>query len=249
VFGDPVEIHRDRLADHRATLLLLLGASLGTFALTRIYTRLARHRGWGGSYIGGVHVHHMVVGFVLVLSSGMIDFALSLNDTGRDILAVIFGAGGAFILDEFALTFHLRDVYWTEEGRHSIDAAIMWLLLGLLLLVGIMPFGIHDQTEIPRDVAVGIIAVNITFSMITCLKGKLTLGLVSIFIPPVGLVTAIRLARPGSIWAQLRYAPGSAKLADAETRFHPHGSRLERIRIRVVDVVAGAPSPTPAPEP
>lgn len=114
VFGDPVEIHRDRLADHRATLLLLLGASLGTFALTRIYTRLARHRGWSGSHIGGVHIHHMVVGFVMVLASGMIDFALSLGDTGRDILAVIFGAGGAFVLDEFALTFHLRDVYWTR---------------------------------------------------------------------------------------------------------------------------------------
>jgi len=244
--GDPVEIHRDQLAD-RNTLLLLLAASLGTFALTRIYTRLARHRGWSGSHIGGVHVHHMVLGFVLVLSSGMINFALSLDDTGRDILAVIFGAGGAFILDEFALTFHLRDVYWTEEGRRSIDAGIMWLLLGLLLLTTISPFGIQDKTVIPREVAVGIIAVNITFSVITCLKGKLTLGLLSIFIPPVGLVTAIRLARPGSIWAQLAYPSGSAKLAEAEARFHPHGSRLERVRIRIVDMVAGAPSVAPKP--
>ena len=42
-------------------------------------------------------------------------------------------------------------------------------------------------------------------SVVTCLKGKLTLGLVSVFVPLVGIVSALRLARPGSIWAQLFY--------------------------------------------
>jgi hypothetical protein len=204
--------------------------------------------------MGGVHVHHLVVGVVLVLASGMLQTALRLSDEARELLAVIFGIGGAFILDEFALTFHLRDVYWTEEGRRSIDASIMWLLLGALLLVGISPFGIHDQTVVPRTIGVAVIAVNIVLSVVTCLKGKLTFGLLSIFLPPVGLVTAVRLARPGSVWAQLFYAGDPVKLLRAEARFHPQdGSQLERLRIRLVDLVAGAhdvahaPLPEPAP--
>ena len=243
VLSDPVEIHRDHVANREA-LLALLGSSLATFAIVRLYTRLARRHGWRGGRIGGVHVHHMVLGLVLVLASGMVDIARQVNDTGRDILAVVFGVGGAFILDEFALTFHLRDVYWTEEGRRSVDACIMWLLLGLLLLVGVSPFGIHDHTVVPRTIGVVVVTLNIVLSLVTCLKGKLTLGLVSIFVPPVGLVTALRLARPGSIWAQLCYLPDSGKLARAELRFHPHESRLERLRIKLTDLLAGAPNPT-----
>lgn len=244
---DPVEIHRYPLADRNA-LLLILGCSLATFALTRLYTRLARRHDWPAGRIGEVHVHHLVVGVVLVLASGMLVMSLRVGETGRDLLAAIFGVGGAFILDEFALTFHLRDVYWTEEGRRSIDASIMWLLLGLLLLVGISPFGIHDHTVVPRTIGFVVIAINIVLSVITCLKGKLTLGLLSIFLPPVGLVTAIRLARPGSVWALRFYPDGGAKLNAAGERFHPHeGSALERLRIRIVDFVAGAPNPSPRP--
>jgi hypothetical protein len=240
VLQDPVEIHRYGLAGREA-LLLMLGASLLTFACVRLYTRLARRHGWKSGRVGDVHLHHMVIGVVIVLATGMFDIAFDPGDnTTRKVLAIAFGVGGAFILDEFALTFHLRDVYWTEEGRRSIDACIMWLLLGALLLVGISPFGVHDKTVLPRSIGFGVVAVSIVLSLVTCLKGKLTLGLVSIFVPPVGAVTAFRLARPGSIWAQLFYRNGR-KLDRAEARFDPDESQLERVRIRMVDLVAGAP--------
>jgi hypothetical protein len=222
-----------------------LGSSFATFALTRLYTRLARRHRWGGSRIGDVHVHHMVLGLVLVLASGMVDISLALDGPSRDFVAVVFGVGSAFILDEFALTFHLRDVYWSEEGRRSIDACIMWLLLGLMLLVGVSPFGIHDQTVVPRTIGVVVVVISIVLSLITCLKGKLTLGLISVFVPPVGIITASRLARPGSIWAQRMYSPGSDKCIRANARFHPDESRLERHRIRLLDLVAGAPTSLP----
>src|SRR5437868_3145739 len=121
----------------------MLVASLATFVLTRLYTRLARTYGWRSGRLGDVHVHHMVVGIVLVLVAGMLDLSLRPGGLARELLAIVFGAGAAFILDEFALSVHLRDVYWTPEGRHSIEASIIWVLLGLLLLVGISPFGIQ----------------------------------------------------------------------------------------------------------
>ena len=233
---DAITFHRFGLSG-REPLLFLLAGSLVTFALTRVYTRLARGRKWGSGRLGGIHVHHLVVGNVLMLACGMLEIATQPTDIGLDIFAIGFGAGAAFVLDEFALTVHLRDVYWTPEGRHSIEVSIIWLLLGLLLLTGIAPFGIHDQYEVPRIIGFAAGAVAIVLSIITCLKGKLTLGLISIFLPPVGLVAAIRLARPGSVWAQLFY--DTPKRLRARARFDPRSSRLEEWRHWFADLVGG----------
>lgn len=233
---DAIKFHRYGLAG-REPLLLMLGASFLTFVLTRLYTRLARVHNWGSGRVGDVHVHHMVPGTVLTLTCGMLALAFQPGDIGLDLLSVGFGVGAAFVLDEFALTVHLRDVYWTPEGRRSIEVSIIWTLLGLMLLTGISPFGIHDQTEIPRTIGFGVVILSIVLSVVTCLKGKLTLGLLSIFAPPVGIVAAYRLARPGSIWAQLFYGPRQRERARA--RFDPATSRLERAHHRFADLLGG----------
>jgi hypothetical protein len=233
---DAIRFHRFGLGG-REPLLFLLAGSLLTFALTRLYTRLARLRRWGSGRVGDVHVHHMVLGNVLMLVCGMFEIAFQPTDIGLDVFAVGFGVGAAFVLDEFALTVHLRDVYWTPEGRHSIEMSIIWMLLGMLLLTGIAPFGIHDQTEVPRMIGFAVVAGAILLSVITCLKGKLTLGLLSIFLPPLGLVAAYRLARPGSIWAQLFY--DADKRVRARERFDPSTSRLEELRHWFADLVGG----------
>jgi hypothetical protein len=234
---DAIRFHRFGLAG-REPLLLMLAASLLTFVATRLYTRVARVRSWGSGRVGGVHLHHLVVGNVLVLVCGMLELAFQPGDIGVDILSVGFGIGAAFMLDEWALSVHLRDVYWTPEGRHSIEVSVIWALLGLLLLTGISPFGIHDHTEIPRIVGFAVVAANIVLSVITCLKGKLTLGLLSIFLPPVGVLAASRLARPGSVWAQLFYP--EAKRMAARRRFDPETSSLEALRHRMTDLVGGS---------
>jgi hypothetical protein len=234
-----LEIHHYGLAG-REPLLLMLAASLLTLVATRTYTRLARARGWRSGRVGDVHVHHLVVGIVLALLAGMLDIALQPGDLGRELFAVVFGVGAAFILDEFALSVHLRDVYWTSAGRHSIEVSIMWVLLGSMLLVGISPFGIHDGSEAPRAVGFAVVAVSILLSVVTCLKGKLTLGLLSIFVPPVGLVSAVRLARPGSVWASVVYRDRPAKLGRACERFDPAHSAAERLRYRLHDLIGGS---------
>ena len=234
---DAIKFHRFGLTG-REPLLLMLTASLLTFVVTRFYTRVARIRGWRSGRVGDVHVHHMVAGNILTLICGVLEFALQPHDFGVDLLAVGFGAGAAFILDEFALSIHLRDVYWTPEGRHSIEVSIIWTLLGLLLLTGVSPFGIHDQTEMPRLIGFGVVLLNVALSILTCLKGKLTLGLLSIFLPPVGLIAAYRLARPGSVWAQLFY--NARKLEDARHRFDPASARVEGIRRRFTDLLGGS---------
>ena len=114
----------------RQPALVMLLAFLITFALTRTYTRLARRRGWGSGSVGGVHLHHVVVGIVLAFAAGALEFGLSPGEDWQLVLAAAFGSGVALVLDEFALVFRLQDVYWSTDGRSSVDAVVISTVLG-----------------------------------------------------------------------------------------------------------------------
>jgi hypothetical protein len=227
----------------RAPLLLGLLAFLITFACTRLYTRLARARGWGSGNVGGVHLHHMVVGILMVLVTGLLAVAFWPDGlVWRSVLGVLFGAGAALTLDEFALWLYLRDVYWCEEGRSSIDATVTGVILATLLLVGSSPFGLEGG-QMPSAIVFGVVAFNILAALVTFLKGKLVLGLVSVFVPVVGIAGAVRLAKPRSLWAKHVYrAHAPEKLARARARFEASGSRYRRLHERFDDLIGGAPS-------
>ena len=123
--------------------LVLLGSLLLSFILIRTSTRLMRSpkvTWWPGSIEteGGVHVHHLVFGIVLMLATG---FALALQPPSPwlEITAAGFGIGAGLTLDEYALWLHLEDVYWEEEGRQSVDALVVATVIGGLVLMGFCP--------------------------------------------------------------------------------------------------------------
>jgi hypothetical protein len=231
-------------------LLLLLLSFLVAFSLTRLYTRLARHRGWGSGNVGGVHLHHIVPGIVLVLVGGVLLAATSDSQSiTRDLIATVFGAGAALILDEFALVLHLEDVYWTERGRLSVEASIVGVLFAAVLLVASSPFGSSDDSTTERLIAVfTYLLFNVVFAVITLLKGKFMTGAVAMFMVPVALVGALRLAKPYSPWARWFYDPSRTrsptrrrrrerKVARATRRFEE--GRLGRFERRLVDAIGG----------
>jgi hypothetical protein len=76
---------------------------------------------------------------------------------------------------------------------------------------------------------------------VAILKGKIVMGVAGVLFPLVGVIGAIRLAKPGSFWAERRYKPGSRKLARAERRYERHTRRYQRFQ----DRVAGAPERPP----
>lgn len=229
-------------------LLLLLLAFLIAFVLTRLYTRLARLYGWGSGSVHGVHLHHMVVGIVMVLVSGLIAVAATPDSPWIELLAIAFGVGAALTLDEFALWIYFRDVYWMEEGRSSIDAMVMGVVLAGLLLVGTSPFGFEqEEHQLGRTVGFAVIAFNAVLALVTFLKGRLFLGLISIFLPPVGLVCALRLAKPHSPWARWFYR--AHEMERSHLRFDEHDLRWRRLKDRVYDVIGGRPSDEQRQEP
>ena len=88
--------------------------------------------------VGPVHVHHLVWGILALLGVGLCWLAqigggaAGTSPVASRVTAVLYGAGAALTLDEFALWLLLKDVYWTPQGRLSVHAA---LLFGSLLAV------------------------------------------------------------------------------------------------------------------
>jgi len=224
----------------RAGFLLLAGM-LGSFGFIRMSTRLMRSPKvpwWPGSVkTGGVHIHHLVFGIVLLMLAGFLEFAFQPDSPALEIFAVAFGIGAGLTLDEFALWLHLEDVYWAEEGRRSVDAVIAATIIAGALMLGLAPIGEGDTGSVLSLLAVMVELVF--FAAITALKGKYWTALWSVFIPPVGWVSAIRLAKPGSPWAKRRYPEGSAKLAKAAARAERTAQRYRRWQ----DLIGGRPTP------
>ena len=197
---------------------------------------------WPGSVkTGGIHVHHLVFGIVLLMLAGS-SGSRSSPTAPLEILAAGFGVGMGLTLDESALWLHLEDVYWAEEGRRSVDAVIMATLLGGALLVGFTPWDSNDASSV-LAAAISVVVV-LAISTIVALKGKYTSAVVGILVTLVGLVAAIRLAKPGSPWARRRYAEGSDKLARATARAERSRNRYRRWQ----DRIGGAPSRVEPPE-
>ncbi|MFC9982501.1 DUF2254 family protein [Gordonia sp. NPDC127522] len=252
----------------RLPLFFLLLAFVLTFLFIRFSVRMIRAEvsWWPGNVTpGGVHVHHAFFGMMAMLVAG---FGFVAVDPLRTpvidcVLAALFGIGAALVLDEFALILHLRDVYWAEEGRTSIDAVFVAIAIGLLFLLGLQPFGAfevvgdirNENGLVARLVAAGVVVLNVLLAIVTLIKGKVWTGLVGMFVPVLLWFGAARLARPRSPWARWRYQNRPRKLARAIGREQRYREPLMRWKIVVQEAVAGrfgvpdAPAPVPVPPP
>jgi hypothetical protein len=228
-------------ADQRAGLILL-GSMLLSFGFIRFSTRMIRAqvKWWPGNVTpGGMHIHHLVFGIVLMMLSGFLNFVIEPGSPWFEIMAGVFGVGMGLTLDEFALWLYLDDVYWSEEGRSSVDAVVFAAIIGGGIIVGFVPLDASGASVVS---IIASVVITLGICAIVALKGKISSAVIGMFIPPVAWVASIRLARPASWWARRRYKPGSSKLARAEARKERHDRRVRRFQ----DLIGGAPSlPSP----
>jgi CRP-like cAMP-binding protein len=130
-FQDP---RRERLFLASIAFLLSFGSVRGITLAIRAGRGPFRNVAFGER-----HIHHLVWGILLLLLIGYAWLVQLGTGVGQDrrlmrSTAMLYGLGSALTLDEFALWLNLEDVYWSEQGRASIDAVI---LFGSLLSVGI----------------------------------------------------------------------------------------------------------------
>lgn len=226
-------------------MMWMFAAILVTFLATRTVTRLIRSGSGSGSGAGlgnvrvaGVHVHHQVFGILIIIATGIVLVSATPHGAALDAAAAVFGVGVGLTVDEFALWLHMEDVYWTSQGRKSVDAMFCVLVVTGALIGGVSLLSGRVGTASWWS-SVTLLALNLLLSVICLLKGKVTTGVIGIVISIVALVGAIRLAKPGSWWARHRYASRPQRAARAA---HRYGQRYQQRWNRLRDLVAGAPS-------
>jgi hypothetical protein len=227
-------------------MLLALASFVLTFLATRTVTRLIRAgRGpFRNIASGGTHIHHVVPGVVLTVIGGFGAVGSGSHGVTAAVCAVLFGVGAGLVLDEFALILHLQDVYWTEQGRKSVEVVVLAAALALLVLAGFSPLEVDSLTAEERESRSGAIttlALNFVLVLIALYKGKLRLALIGTLLPLVAVFGAVRLARPGSPWARRFYRNRPKARAKAELRSYHHDRRWERPRRKLQDLIGGAP--------
>jgi len=126
--------------------LLVAWAGFGvTFGVTRAIThwiRAGHGPSGGGMSAGGRHLHHYNIGILMLAAVGAVALRGAERHQRHPVTAAAYGSGAALIVDELALLIDLEDVYWSNDGRSSVDAAIGVIALGGLYLAAV-PFW-HD---------------------------------------------------------------------------------------------------------
>jgi hypothetical protein len=225
-------------------LFVCFTAFVVTFIVTRVITRMIRAgRGPFKDNVSesGLHVHHAVPGIILLVTGAFMAVATGTNSAWSIVAALLVGIGTSLVLDEFALILHLQDVYWSDEGRISVEMVSLAIACLGLILIGFRPFDITDgNTGEGALTVIVVLAVVVSWIVVCVAKGKYKLALFGAFIPVIALVGAIRLARPESRWAKHRYGP--EKTTRATARAAPYDARYGPATEWVSDFIAGKPS-------
>jgi hypothetical protein len=257
----PYHLHVDVVAPGRLPLMWCLIAFILTFFVTRTIVRYIRRNAgndaprkwWQPRNIsghGGLHIHHAVIGIVLVMVSGvaMVTMAVDGGIGEFTAAAIVFGIGAALVLDEFALILHLEDVYWAEDGRASVDAVFAAIAVAGLLIMGFNPLSFFDIGIWRADNSIGartlvvVLAVlTLALAVVVLLKGKVWTGLIGMFITPLLFVGAIRLSRPHAPWARWFYHDRPRKMHRSLERERYMRRPVVQAKLWLQDVIAGEP--------
>jgi hypothetical protein len=217
------DLYREGVVDTgREPQFLFFCGFLLTFGFIRTSAHMIRAQvsWWPGNVsVGGTHIHHLVWGILLLLIFGWVGLAVAPPSPWHEIAAVLFGVGAGLTLDEFALWLNLKDVYWSKEGRASIDAVIIAAAFTGIVLVGFRGWvDAADSVESEVFALVGSsLGLGILLALVNAAKEKFGMALLGFVVPFVHIVGAVRLGKPNSVWAKLFYKHG--QLERSKERF------------------------------
>ena len=153
----------------RLRLFCFFVAFIAAFAFIRFSVRMIRAqvKWWPGNVTpGGMHIHHAVFGLVLMCVGGVGGLAVQDSDSGwAAVAAALLG--------------------WSEQGRLSVEVVFVAIALCGLAVLGWVPAG-FDPGPAGRVAAyLGIILtliVNLVFTAVCLLKGKVWCGVLGVYI-------------------------------------------------------------------
>lgn len=133
---------RDQIGRPEQALLIAWSGFGITFGITRaitVWIHAGHGPAGGGASAGGRHLHHYNIGIALLGAVGAVALRGQDHHRHHPLTAAAYGSGAALIIDEAALLIDLKDVYWANDGRKSVDAAIAIIALGGVYLAAV-PF-------------------------------------------------------------------------------------------------------------
>lgn len=145
-------VYREQVGPAEQSLLIAWAAFGATFGVTRALTHWLRDGhgpSSGGMSAGGRHLHHYNIGILLLAAVGGIALRGQEHHRRHPFTATAYGSGAALIVDEAALLIDLKDVYWANDGRKSVDLAIGAIALGGVYLAA-TPFWHATARELVR---------------------------------------------------------------------------------------------------
>jgi hypothetical protein len=250
----------DFMTRQRLPLFCCLVAFILTFFVTRTIVRYIRshaasdapRKWWQPRNIGHgtLHIHHVVIGVILVMVSGVAMVTLSVDGGLPEftVASIFFGIGAALVLDEFALILHLQDVYWAEDGRTSVDAVFAAVAVAGLLMLGLNPLSFFDigiwrddHTLAARASVIALAVLTLGLAVVVLLKGKVWTGLIGMFLSPLLFIGAIRLSRPHAPWARWFYTNRPRKMHRALVSERRFRRPVVQAKLWLQHVVAGEP--------
>ena len=187
----------------KETHFLILLAFVFSFAFIRTSTHMIRAQvsWWPGNVEtkGGLHIHHMFWGILLLMVMGYVGIATAIPDPWFELVAIGFGIGMGLTMDEFALWLTLKDVYWEQQGRDSIRAVIVTVGLLVIALLGLRFWiDVWDATLVLTGakrnnewLAIPIQLAGVALAYVCFRRGRRMAGIVGVFIPLVALIGAI----------------------------------------------------------
>jgi hypothetical protein len=120
-----------------------------TFGIARAITHWIRGGhgpSSGGVSVGGRHFHHYNLGILILTIIGAVAVRGQERHRRHPLTAIAFGTATALIADEAALLIDLEDVYWSSQGRISVDVAVGGIAVGGLGIAGasFWPAALHE---------------------------------------------------------------------------------------------------------
>ena len=141
-----------RLQPGERSTLVAWASFTATFAGVRVLTHWI-HDGHGpaggGMSLGGHHFHHYNIGIAGLAGIGAMSLRGRERHRRHPLTAAAYGSAVALIVDELALLIDLEDVYWSRQGRTSVDAAVTLTAAGATFAVG-LPFWPHARRALRR---------------------------------------------------------------------------------------------------
>lgn len=137
----------ERLEPGQQSVVLSWAAFTTTFVGLRALTHWIRDGhgpSGGGMSVGGQHFHHYNIGIAVLGVVGAVGLRGAEEHRHHPATALAYGTATAMIVDELALLLDLKDVYWANDGRKSVDTAVSVIAAGGVLIAG-LPFWGHAR--------------------------------------------------------------------------------------------------------